>query len=174
MSDSTHSSSVASSDDLSCSFLTADELEQVKDNPTLIIKKAQEYINKKEEELLECREEVKTARLANESMLNKFEQQQSGKTEEYELLKERIEYFKGESKTYQEQIEHLNKQVKDTEKRYYDQRIELEQLNTLNEELKSEKSRYLSSIEKKNKEIEEMNSTFQFLQVDISSHNRPH
>ena len=153
-------SHTAGDDNLKLSFLSAEELEQFGNDPTMIKKKAQEYISKIEEELLECREELKTVHLSNESLLNKLEQQQNSKLEEYELLKERIEHYKTEAKNYQDQIEHLTKQVKDTERRWHEQRNELEQISSVNEELKAEKIRLLSSVEKKTKEIEDLNCMF--------------
>src|SRR5690348_8582731 len=113
-------------------FLSAEELEQIGNDPIMIMKKAQELINKKEEEIFECREELKTARLSNESLLNKFEQQQNSKLDDYNLLKERMEHYKTEGKNNQDQIEHLTRQVKDVEKRWHEQRNELEQFSIAN------------------------------------------
>ncbi|KAG2391844.1 hypothetical protein C9374_013329 [Naegleria lovaniensis] len=161
-------SQTADDDNMKLSFLSAEELEQFGNDPMMIKKKAQEYISKIEEELLECREELKTVHLSNESLLNKLEQQQNSKLEEYELLKERIEHYKTEAKNYQDQIEHLTKQVKDSERRWHEQRNELEQISSVNEELKAEKFRLLSSVEKKTKEIEDLNSHIESLNQKIN------
>ncbi|KAL9653861.1 hypothetical protein ABK040_012922 [Willaertia magna] len=162
---------ISSSDTLpgfKSSFLSKEEYLRIHDNPLLIVQKAEEYIEKKEEELLEAREEIKAYKLSSETQLNSFEQKQQAIREENERLLKRIDEYKEEFKSYMDQMEQLKSQIKESEKRYHEQRLEIEKINQVNEDLKSEKNRFLITAEKKDKELEDLNSRIETLNEKLN------